>query len=92
MSTSSTDPDGEARDSGTDFATLKARSARKFRRVIGAGVAGVGAAVAAGAPYDAATTLANYASGLVVRRVGNYAPSPDELAWALETWGESGCV
>lgn len=44
-------------------------------------------AVAAGADLQAAAVLANYASGLVVRRVGNYAPTPDELAWALETWG-----
>lgn len=43
-------------------------------------------AVAAGASYTDATTLANYASGLVVRRVGNYAPTPDELAWALQNW------
>jgi rfaE bifunctional protein kinase chain/domain len=45
-------------------------------------------AVAAGATYPDAVALANYASGLVVRRVGNYTPSPEELAWALETWGE----
>jgi bifunctional ADP-heptose synthase (sugar kinase/adenylyltransferase) len=43
-------------------------------------------AAAAGAPYPEAIMLANYASGLVVRRVGNYAPAPDELAWALDTW------
>lgn len=43
-------------------------------------------AIAAGASYTDATLLANYASGLVVRRVGNYTPSPDELRWALETW------
>jgi len=43
-------------------------------------------AVTAGASYTDATTLANYASGLVVRRVGNYTPTPDELAWALENW------
>jgi D-glycero-beta-D-manno-heptose-7-phosphate kinase len=43
-------------------------------------------AVSAGASYLDAATLANYASGLVVRRVGNYAPRPDELEWALETW------
>jgi rfaE bifunctional protein kinase chain/domain len=49
-------------------------------------------AAAAGASYTEATTLANYASGLVVRRVGNYAPTPDELAWALDTWGDSGSV
>ncbi len=46
-------------------------------------------AVAAGASYADAAALANYASGLVVRRVGNYTPTPEELAWALETWGES---
>lgn len=36
-------------------------------------------AVAAGASYPDAARLANIASGLVVRRVGNYAPTPDEL-------------
>jgi rfaE bifunctional protein kinase chain/domain len=41
-------------------------------------------AVAAGATYPEAATLANTASGLVVRRVGNYAPTPDELMRALE--------
>jgi len=45
------------------------------------------AAAAGAAPYSA-VTLANYASGLVVRRVGNYAPTPDELAWAVEMWGD----
>lgn len=44
-------------------------------------------AVTAGASYSEAATLANYASGLVVRRVGNYTPNRDELAWALENWG-----
>lgn len=40
-------------------------------------------AVAAGAPYDEAVMLANAASGIVVRRVGNYAPSRAELTDAL---------
>lgn len=44
-------------------------------------------AITAGASYQDAATLANYASGLVVRRVGNYAPTQDELLWALKTWG-----
>lgn len=44
-------------------------------------------AVAADASYTDAAALANYASGLVVRRVGNYTPTPEELVWALETWG-----
>ncbi len=43
-------------------------------------------AIAADAAYPDAAALANYASGLVVRRVGNYAPTPEELAWAVETW------
>ncbi len=58
--------------------------------VVGAGdtsIAVLTLALAAGASYPQAVTLANYASGLVVRRVGNYTPTPDELAWALETWG-----
>ncbi|MEM6282257.1 MAG: bifunctional ADP-heptose synthase [Chloroflexota bacterium] len=42
-------------------------------------------ALCAGATYPDAVTLANYASGLVVRRVGNYAPNADELRRALET-------
>jgi rfaE bifunctional protein kinase chain/domain len=57
--------------------------------VVGAGdtaIAVMTLAAAAGAPYAEAVTLANYASGLVVRRVGNYAPAADELAWALDTW------
>jgi D-glycero-beta-D-manno-heptose-7-phosphate kinase len=57
--------------------------------VVGAGdtaIAVMTLAAAAGAPYPEAIMLANYASGLVVRRVGNYAPNPDELAWALDTW------
>ncbi len=45
-------------------------------------------ALAAGAPAPEAAMLANVAAGLVVRRVGNYAPSPDELRWALDAWAE----
>jgi D-glycero-beta-D-manno-heptose-7-phosphate kinase len=41
-------------------------------------------AVLAGAAYVDAVRLSNYASGIVVRHVGNYAPSPEELAAALE--------
>lgn len=61
--------------------------------VVGAGdtaIAVMTLAAAAGAPYAEAVTLANYASGLVVRRVGNYAPAPDELAWALDQWSSQG--
>lgn len=44
-------------------------------------------ALTAGATLADAVTLANYASSLVVRKVGNYTPSPDELRWAFDTWG-----
>jgi rfaE bifunctional protein kinase chain/domain len=44
-------------------------------------------ALAAGASAEDATMLANYASGLVVRRVGNYAPTADELRQAIEAAG-----
>lgn len=44
-------------------------------------------ALAAGADLAQAVTLANYASGIVVQRVGNYAPTPDELAQAVQRWG-----
>lgn len=40
-------------------------------------------AVCAGLSYEDAATLANYASGIVVRRVGNYAPTPDDLREAV---------
>jgi D-glycero-beta-D-manno-heptose-7-phosphate kinase len=54
---------------------------------VGAGdtaVAVLTLALAAGAALDEAATLANYASGLVVRRVGNYAPTADELVKSIE--------
>lgn len=40
-------------------------------------------ALCAGASPVAAVSLANYASGIVVRKVGNYAPSLDELRAAI---------
>jgi rfaE bifunctional protein kinase chain/domain len=33
-----------------------------------------------------AAALANYAAGLVVRKLGVAAPSPDELTWAVKNW------
>ena len=57
---------------------------------VGAGdtaVAVLTLALAAGAPPQDAAMLANYASGLVVRRVGNYAPGADELRDAIEEDG-----
>jgi D-beta-D-heptose 7-phosphate kinase/D-beta-D-heptose 1-phosphate adenosyltransferase len=40
-------------------------------------------ALVAGAAYPEAAALANLAAGIVVRKVGNYAPSPDELRAAV---------
>lgn len=42
-------------------------------------------ALVAGATPGEAVMLANAASGVVVRRVGNYAPTPDDLKRAVET-------
>mgnify|MGYP000377394668 CR=1 FL=1 len=47
----------------------------------------VALAACAGASIADAVALANYASGIVVRRVGNYAPAPDELRAALHGEG-----
>ncbi len=55
---------------------------------VGAGdtaIAVLSLALTAGATPVEAVILANIASGLVVRRVGNYAPSADELLEALKT-------
>lgn len=75
---------------GDEVAHCPAPAVTDVFDVVGAGdtaVAVMTLAAAAGAPYVTAAALANYASGLVVRRVGNYAPTPAELRWAVETWG-----
>lgn len=46
-------------------------------------------ALTAGAPAPEAAMLANVAAGLVVRRVGNYAPPASELLWALDAWADN---
>jgi len=43
-------------------------------------------ALIAGARVSAAAQLANYAAGLVVRRIGNAVATADELAWAIKNW------
>jgi rfaE bifunctional protein kinase chain/domain len=42
--------------------------------------------LAAGLNLLLAAQLANYAAGLVVRKLGNAAPTPEELAWAVRNW------
>ena len=53
---------------------------------VGAGDTAIAAttlALAHGIPAPAAVTLANHASGIVVRHLGNYTPSPDELRQSI---------
>ncbi|HJX37339.1 MAG TPA: bifunctional ADP-heptose synthase [Anaerolineae bacterium] len=60
--------------------------------VTGAGdtvIAVVTLALAAGLEIVEAALLANYAAGLVVRKLGNATPSEEELGWAIEHWPES---
>jgi rfaE bifunctional protein kinase chain/domain len=57
--------------------------------VTGAGdtvIAVVTLALAAGLDVGEGAHLANYAAGLVVRKLGNATPSEEELAWAIEHW------
>jgi len=64
-------------------------SAPRIRDVfdtVGAGdttIAVITLALAAGAAVADAVQLANYASGIVVQHVGNYAPTPDDLRAVL---------
>jgi rfaE bifunctional protein kinase chain/domain len=45
-------------------------------------------ALAGGLEMKGAVQLANYAAGLVVRKLGNATPTEEELAWAIEHWPE----
>lgn len=78
-------------DSSADSsAHVPAPSVMDVYDTVGAGdtaIAVMTLALVAGASYPDAVLLANYASGLVVRRVGNYAPTPEELSRAVAMWG-----
>lgn len=43
-------------------------------------------ALAGGLDLVSAARLANYAAGLVIRKLGNAVPSIDELSWAIRHW------
>jgi rfaE bifunctional protein kinase chain/domain len=63
--------------------------------VTGAGdtvIAVVTLALAAGLGLTDGVYLANYAAGLVVRKLGNATPSQEELAWAIKHWPASELV
>ncbi len=54
---------------------------------VGAGdtaIAVITLSLAAGLDAEDSVLLSNYASGLVVRHLGNYAPSPDELSGSID--------
>jgi len=61
--------------------------------VTGAGdtvIAVVTLALAAGLRLTEGAHLANYAAGLVVRKLGNATPTQEELVWAIKSWAASG--
>ena len=49
-------------------------------------IAVVTLALAAGLSIAEAGYMANFAAGLVVRKLGNATPTQEELAWAIEHW------
>jgi rfaE bifunctional protein kinase chain/domain len=81
--------EGLAVQSATGYAHYAAANRSEVYDVTGAGdtvVAIATLALAAGQSLEVAASLANYAAGLVVRKLGVAAPSPQELAWAIENW------
>ena len=74
----------------TPYAHVPAANVTEVFDVTGAGdtvIAVVTAALAGGLPLLDSARLANYAAGLVVRRLGNATPTLEEIAWAIEHWG-----
>ncbi len=71
------------------YAHLPAANVSEVFDVTGAGdtvIAVTTLALAAGLDLLSAAYLANYAAGLVVRKLGNATVTPEELAWAIENW------
>jgi bifunctional ADP-heptose synthase (sugar kinase/adenylyltransferase) len=71
------------------YAYLPATNRSEVFDVTGAGDTVVAVAtlgLATGQSPLVAAALANYAAGVVVRRLGVVAPSPEELAWAVKNW------
>ncbi len=72
-----------------EYLHLSAANRSEVFDVTGAGdtvIAVLTLALAAGVDLRAAAHLANYAAGLVVRKLGNATATPAELAWAIENW------
>ena len=81
--------DGLSLCSAGDYVHLPAANRSEVFDVTGAGdtvVAVATLALASGEKPRQAAMLANYAAGLVVRKLGVAAPTPDELAWAVNNW------
>jgi rfaE bifunctional protein kinase chain/domain len=82
-------PDGLSLGSDAGYVHLPAANRSEVYDVTGAGDTVVAVAtltLAAGQDSIVAATLANYAAGLVVRKLGVAAPTPGELAWAIDNW------
>ena len=78
--------DGVTLASHEEIAHISSPDVSDVYDTVGAGdtwIAVVSLAFLAGATLRESATLANYASGIVVRHVGNYTPSPDELLKVL---------
>ena len=72
-----------------EYAHLPAANRSEVFDVTGAGdtvTAVLTLALAAGVELLAAARLANYAAGLVVRKLGNATATPEELEWAIKNW------
>lgn len=71
------------------YAHIPAANVSEVFDVTGAGdtvIAVATLAMAAGLDLLSAAYLANYAAGLVVRKLGNATATPEELVWAIENW------
>ena len=83
-------PDGMSLlGSDQPYAHIPAANVSQVFDVTGAGdtvIAVATLALAAGLDLLSATHLANFAAGLVVRKLGNATATPGELAWAIENW------
>jgi rfaE bifunctional protein kinase chain/domain len=71
------------------YAHISAANVSEVFDVTGAGdtvIAVATLALAADLDLLSAARLANYAAGLVVRKLGNATTTPQELAWAVGNW------
>jgi rfaE bifunctional protein kinase chain/domain len=76
-------------EAGSKVTHLRAPHVEDVFDTVGAGdttLAVMTLALVAGAAYPEAAALANLAAGFVVRKVGNYAPTRDDLRWAIQNW------